>query len=510
MYSYSDIASMTIQELIDNHIKLNEDLINCIFKNPIIRDLPKLATLYGFYSRFIVGQTKIFFAYGTDQSVINGPFHEAEETVIPEYVVKKCGYFVSWNTNLLCPRCEVFEIPEKDTTRTYALSNRMMLLERMVNEYKEFELQIPEYIELSPSDYRRFMDFFHITDNRTIKENTAKESWKQRERQFLQDIAIWEWPMTLNGPKPGFTAFTAWSRYSIHSTNLDESLKVYNNPKMWQRIFESEESSLYHTMFVEPKNAAEYIMHGLDKMGIPYCRMREDKEIRKAAIHEKELLGNVLPDSFADMEKRVSFFISKYDEGAVIYWMREYTKTLFTPEQLRYGNELYYGTDWWNKGQDPAGYLFFVPAGAMQWFMKWAERHQVKIGYPDAGWLNRYSATGVYLITEYCNMPLINDAMHQTQHVDLSTHRIGMERNAPTEERTFHQNGKGVYMRKDNWEDRIINSVLQGSQWYHPIDELLKNGTMVDNKSPVLKQQTRQSSAEKKPAKKLNFKNLFN
>lgn len=508
MFSYSDIASMTIKELIDNHIGLNEDLVKCIFKNPVIRDLPKLASLYGFYSRFVVGQTKIFFAYGIDPAIINGVFHEAEQTVIPDYLVQKCGYFVSWNTNLLCPRCEVFEIPEKDTTRTYALSNRMMLLERVVHEYKNFGLPVPEYIEMSPSDYRRLMNFTYVTDNRTISENAAKESWKQRERQFLQDIAIWEWPMTLNGPKPGFTAFTAWSRYSIHSTNLDESLKVYNNPKMWQKVFESEESSPYHTMFVESVAAAKFIMQGLDKMKIPYCRMKEDKNIHKANARERELLGDVLPDSFADMDERVSFFVSKYDEGAVIYWMREYTKSLFTEEQLRYGNELYYGTDWWNKEQDPAGYLFYVPAGAIQWFMKWAKSRQVKIGYPDAGWLGRYSATGVYLITEYSNMPLVSDAIHQTQHVDLSTHRIGMERNAPTEERTLHQNGKGVYLRKDNWEDRIINSVLQGSQWYHPIDELLKNGTMVDNKNPELKQ-VKKPVVEKKAGKKLSFLDLF-
>lgn len=133
MFSYSDIASMTIKELIDNHIELNEGLIESIFKNPVIRDLPKLASLYGFYGRFIVGQTRVFFAYGIDPDAVNGAFHEAEQTLIPEYVVKKCGYFVTCNTYLLCPRCEVFVIPEKDTTKTYALNNRMMLLERVIH-----------------------------------------------------------------------------------------------------------------------------------------------------------------------------------------------------------------------------------------------------------------------------------------------------------------------------------------------------------------------------------------
>lgn len=363
---------------------------------------------------------------------------------------------------------------------------------------------MPEYINLTPSDYERLMNFTNVTDNKTIRENEAKKSWEQRELQFLQDLAIWEWPMTLKGPKPGFTAFTAWSRYSLHSTKLEESLNAYNNPKIWQRIFESEESSPYHTMYVEPVAAAKFIMQGLDKMKIPYCRMKEDRHIRKATAREKKLLRNVLPDSFADTDEDISFFTSQYDEGAVVYWMYEYTKTLFTKEQLRYGNELYYGTDWWNKEQDPAGYLFYVPSSTMQWFMHWAENHQITIGYPDAGWLGGYSENGVYLITEYSNMPLINDAMHEIQHMDLSTHIIGMERNAPTEERAFHQNGKGVYIREGSWEEITLNSVLQGSQWYHPIEELLENKTMVDNRK-----QKMLPASEKKPAKTLSFKDMF-
>lgn len=512
MLSYSEISSMTLRELIENHIPLNEDLVSSIFRNPLIRDLPSFASLYGFYSRFIVGQTKVFFAYGIDPDVINGVFHEAEGTVIPDYVVQKCGYFVSWKEELLCPRCEVFEIPAGNLNKTSVLSNRMGILERVIHEYKDLGLPLPEYIDLSTSDFSRLEDLYHVTDNQTLLKNEAKEKRRNQERQLLLDIAIWEWPITLRGKKPGFTAFCGWSRYSIHSTNLEESLRVYNNPRLWQGVFESEKSSNYHTLLREPKKSAEFIMRGLDRMKIPYCLYKEDKEFQKEKAREKKNLDNVLPRIVRDEEECVSFFVSKLDEGSVIYWMCEYTKTLFTPEQLRYGNELYYGTDWWNKEQDPAGYLFFVPGNDFNRFMECADANQIKIGYPDAGWLKSHYTSGVYLISEYSNMPLINDILHRLQYSELSFHRIGMEGNAPMEMRTFHPNKNAAYVRKYEWQDCEANNVLKGSPWYYPLDELLKNGTMVVNKGPQIKQRPvpqPEPAIEKKTSKKLSFMDLL-
>lgn len=512
MLSYSEISSMTLNELIENHIPLNEDLVASIFRNPLIRDLPSLASLYGFYSRFIVGQTKVFFAYGIDPDVINGVFHEAEGTVIPDYVVRKCGDFVSWKEELLCPRCEVFEIPVDSLNKTSVLSNRMGILERVIREYKNLGLSLPEYIDLATSDFYRLVDLYQVTDNKTLIENEAKERRRKQERQLLLDIAIWEWPITLRGKKPGFTAFCDWSRYSIHSTNLEESLKVYNNPRLWQGVFESEKSSNYHTLLREPKKSAEFIMRGLDCMKIPYCLHKEDKAFQRDKAREKKMLDTVLPRTTEEAEELVAFFVSKFDEGAVIYWMCEYTKTLFTPEQLRYGNELYYGTDWWNKEQDPAAYLFFVPGSDFCRFMDYANVKQIKIGHPDAGWLRTHYTSGVYLISEYSNMPLINDVLHTFQHGELSFHLIGMEGNAPIESRTFHQNKKAAYVRKYEWQDYEANNVLKGSPWCYPLDELFRNGAMVDNKKPPIKQQSTpqpESAAEKKTSKKLNFMDLM-
>lgn len=512
MLGYSEISSMTLNELIENHIPLNEELVASIFRNPLIRDLPSLASLYGFYSRFIVGQTKVFFAYGIDPDVINGVFHEAEDTVIPDYVVQKCGYFVPWGEDLLCPRCQVFEIPVDSLNRTSALSNSMGILERVIHEYKALGLPLPEYIDLSTADFFRLMDLYNVTDNKTLLENGAKERRRKQERQLLLDSAIWEWPITLRGKKPGFTAFCGWSRYSIHSTNLEESLRIYNNPRLWQGVFESEKSSNFHTLLREPKKLAEFIMRGLDRMNIPYCLHKEDKEFQREKARERKMLDSVIPRTVEDGEELVAFFISKFDEGAVTYWIGEYTKTLFTPEQLRYGNELYYGTDWWNKEQDPAGYLFFVPGDDFHRFMDFADAKQIKIGYPDAGWLKTHYTSGVYLISEYSNMPLINDVLHNLQHDDLSFHLIGMEGNAPIETRTFHPNKKAAYVRKYEWQDYEANNVLKGSPWYYPLEELLKNGAMVDNKQASKKHTPAPSpepAAEKKTSKKLNFMDLL-
>lgn len=513
MLNYSEISSMTIKDLIENHIELNEELVASIFKNPIIRDLPSLASLYGFYGRFVIGQTKIFFAYGIDPDVINGAFHEALDTVIPDYVVQKCGYFVSSGTTLLCPRCEVFEIPVNNFNDIDGLRVRMSMLERIIHEYKSFGLPLPEYIDADTSDFRKLKDLYHVTDNRTILEDGAKERRRKQERQLLQDMAIWEWPITLHGVKPGFTAFCGWSRYSIHSTDLEESLRVYNTPRLWQGIFESEKMGAYRSFFRMPKAQAEFIMRGLDRMKIPYCRYVEDKSIRKANTWEKKNLKSVLPDTLGTAEELIAFFVCENDEGAVAYWVQEYKKTLFTKEQLQYGEELYYGTDWWNKGQDPAGYLFFVSDADFPLFMEWAKGQNVKVGYPGAGWMLNSYQTGFYLISEYSNMPSINAILNTYQHYTFSFHQIGIEGNAPYENRQFHQNKKGVYIRQSQWHYLNKNEVLEDTPWYRTIDELVQNGTMADNRklsarqSPIGKSHKEPDS--KKRTSKLSFMDLL-
>ena len=73
----------------------NRSIVDQIFQNPFIRDLPDMAALRGMYCRFIVGEEDVYVAFGYDEAMVYGEFIEARGTMIPESVVKKCGYFVS-------------------------------------------------------------------------------------------------------------------------------------------------------------------------------------------------------------------------------------------------------------------------------------------------------------------------------------------------------------------------------------------------------------------------------
>lgn len=77
----------------ENGEQLDSKILDSITKNPLIRELPDLAAMYGLYSRFVVCNDSVYFACGINQEVVHGSFIYARDTVIPEYLVKKCGYF---------------------------------------------------------------------------------------------------------------------------------------------------------------------------------------------------------------------------------------------------------------------------------------------------------------------------------------------------------------------------------------------------------------------------------
>ena len=77
----------------ENRGGLDSKILDSIYRNPLIRELPELAAMYGLYSRFVVSNDCVYFACGVNKDAVHGNFIYARDTVIPEYLVKKCGYF---------------------------------------------------------------------------------------------------------------------------------------------------------------------------------------------------------------------------------------------------------------------------------------------------------------------------------------------------------------------------------------------------------------------------------
>ena len=105
------------KQSLENGKELNLKIRDSIFKNPIIRELPDLAAMYGLYSRFIVCNDSVYFACGVNQDVVHGDFIYARDTVITEYLVEKCGYFKRDDVHcgLLNLQCVVLSLDDRSS-----------------------------------------------------------------------------------------------------------------------------------------------------------------------------------------------------------------------------------------------------------------------------------------------------------------------------------------------------------------------------------------------------------
>lgn len=57
---------MTINELKENGFELDESIFKAIYEDPRLRDLPRQVGLYGFFARYIVAESNIYFVFGVN------------------------------------------------------------------------------------------------------------------------------------------------------------------------------------------------------------------------------------------------------------------------------------------------------------------------------------------------------------------------------------------------------------------------------------------------------------
>ena len=102
------LEHMSAKEMVDANIAVSKDMFSLIYKNPCIRDLPKIASLYGLYGTFIIGHTDLFFAFGlSHETVHQEKIVEGAGWVFPEKILKKNRVLA--RRAVLLPRFQCFQ-----------------------------------------------------------------------------------------------------------------------------------------------------------------------------------------------------------------------------------------------------------------------------------------------------------------------------------------------------------------------------------------------------------------
>ncbi len=461
MLTAKELLHSSVNDLKRKRYKVDEDILDEIYKNPVIRDLPELATLYGLYSTFVIGQKEIYYVYGFNKELIrHGAFFESRETVIPKDVAERAGY-VNFSKDmpfLIGGDYNVERLSDVQENYTY-LAWKMMSLEMLKCRYEKYGMEMPQLCIWDPADIMELKQYIDIIDNLTIRDNQAKEAYRRKEKEFLEDIAIWEWPITPVGRKPGQMAFLLASRYAAGLNSDKNRTYLYEHPKAWEKNYLSDPQDTVSTIFRMPADEGDYVRRGLNKMGIPYKAVPKDMHMEEYRLAEAAMLRDVLYKEMQNAgpsDTMVEFCVHKFDIGAVLYWTYQFTKTKFTREELAYGKTLFRSTirNRMESGEtDPevAAYLFFVPYNFFEAFKQYSTEMNIRFGYPDADWLETDYYDGVYLITEFSNMPVVDHWLHRIMHQRFSMHGVSITGNAPCDERYFHQNQESVLVTEEPW-----------------------------------------------------------
>lgn len=465
MLTAGEVFGSSINDLKRKGYQVDEELLDEIYKNPVIRDLPELATLYGLYSTFVIGQKEIYYVYGFNKELIrHGIFFESRETVIPKDVAGQIGY-VNFSKDvpfLIGGDYNVEKLSDIRENYSY-LAWKMMSLEMLKCRYEKYGMEMPQFCVWDPADIMELKKYIDVIDNLTIKDNQGKEAYRRKEKEFLMDIAIWEWPITPSGRKPGQLAFLLASRYAVGLGSDKQRERLYAHPQSWERNYLSTPEDTVSVIFRMPADEGGYVRHGLKKMGIPYKPVPDDKQLGEYRRAEAAMLRDVLyrgavPED-GPLETSAAFCVHKFDIGAVLYWIYQFTKTRFTDEELSYGKTLFRKTlknrrEQGEEDPEAAAYLFFVPYVFFESFKQYCTEMNIRCGYPDADWLETDYYDGVYQITEFSNMPVVDHWLHRTMHQRYSMHGVSMTGNAPCDERYFHQNQESVLAAEEPWHYR--------------------------------------------------------
>lgn len=420
-----------LQDMQKQHTK-NRSIVDQIFQNPFIRDLPDMAALRGMYCRFIVGETDVYVAFGYDEKMVYGEFIEARGAMIPESVVKKCGYFVpEFDAGVIRLFCETRKLTGDSCKNIDEIMNLMIWMDFFTARCMKHGLQIPMYCSRD-NENEVTANFVAMLDNERVIDSPGRRSFDAQEVQYYRDRLIPEWPIHPHGARPGFIGFQE-SRYAYHCSTTAEARDLYNSTNKWKGNL-SEHDFDKHDYFnpwveknLDSKAEADFIIHGMNSMNIP-CMYSDVHGFSQAMKTDNRAFNRL--GLRKDAGQTVNVCFNSTDIGAFIYWRRQFLTTQFSNAETTLGTKLYYAPE-------KASYLFGVSGNVLTWMLQNLRNEGIPFGYPFDCPRNVAGTNMVWLCTDISEMPRVIPLVHEAHSMFFHMHRYGLDWDSTREIRQY-------------------------------------------------------------------------
>lgn len=430
-----DKNNVILQDMQKQHIQ-NRSIVDQIFQNPFIRDLPDMAALRGMYCRFIVGEEDVYVAFGYDEKMVYGEFIEARGAMIPESVVKKCGYFVpEFDAGVIRLFCETRKLTGDTFTNVDRVMDLMIWMDRFTARCMKHGIPTPMYCAFDPDDDVT-ENFVALLDNERVLDSPGRRSFDAQEAQYYRDRLIPEWPIQPKGMRPGFIGFQE-SRYAYQCPTVSEARELYNSPRIWKDNLDEHDFDAHHYMrpwiirTVDSKEEANFIMHGMSLMRIP-CSISTVKGYTQTMKRENRFFREtgLRPDA----GKTITLLLNSGDRGAFIYWQKQFMATRFSGTETELGAKLYYQPE-------KAAYMFCVSSNALESVVGILRKNNIQFGYPCDCPKNLVTIDQIWLCADISEMPRILPLVHRAQSEYYHTHWYGLDWDSTQETRQYAKMG---------------------------------------------------------------------
>ena len=323
-----------LNDLRNNTGNYDHDIFNSIFMNPIVKELPDFAGAYGLYAKFVVTDLHLFFVFGYDENLIKGEWYAHGRTLTPQSYIDKFGYID--NPALFGLAYQVFLI-ENPANLNY-LGSVMSIMELLHNSYIDNKVEEPKFVYSAASTVSSINGYRTLTDNPFFNDNEGIELGRDLTRQLLNNIAIYDFPVTSH-TKIGESAFNAAGvcRYGLDEEEPKECRKLWNDPGRWDDALN--EFNLFRYRFSASKECIEFIAKRLDEVNVPYMIGTPKLPISKSfwGLFKKD---NQNPEDSVNYRDENVICTTLADKGALMYAISLWGINLFTEEEIDYGIEL--------------------------------------------------------------------------------------------------------------------------------------------------------------------------
>lgn len=450
---------LPVAQMRQRGMDVNQNIYKKIYANPAVRDLPRVAALYGCYSSFVVGHKDIFFCYGLSHEAIHQlPIVEAGGWVFPAHIYKKTGYWPGpW---FFCRDFNAIKIRDVDADIELIIMY-LAAFELVHYCYKRHGMEMPQFVYIDEGIERELFDLNIVIDNKLTTDATKYQALGTEE-QLLKDIAIPEWPITQSGQKPGYLAYLEFSAFTTCDTNDRKEKKNYERQCDWNDTFRKNLKKDIGEGYSLFKDVADWLFKQLDARDIPYHVMRERaRDVMLRRKNKNELYDFV--SQMTDGEKkltyheRVIFSVHHRYAGIVDYLLDRYVIEHEDQAEIRYGNYLYFSSCAERKKKEGdiccgGCFMFFLHPLYEEHLRKYAKEMGIRLGRPTgAGWTHEPAGRGKWYVVDLVDMPATEMILHKLAANIMRTHFVTLTGDADEEYRRFNSTNLSVEVTRKPW-----------------------------------------------------------